>query len=206
MSQPILAAKKQEAVADAEMFLPGAGDKFDWQDGQHRQLAPVQCCPLRWPTTPKERFDLFDAWHGVAMQILHRGRGSFRLMSVAKIVIRWSEGIITDSNADLAVRAGNCNEKTIKRDVADYIGRGLFMAEYDWKRPGGGKFITVRTLRPAVPMILPDDIILPENVLLSRDTSGPDMGLLSRDTSGPGGRDTSGPATIDHKKGGGDAA
>jgi hypothetical protein len=55
-----------------------------------------------------------------------------------------------------------CNERTIKRDVADYISRGLFVAEYDWKRPGGSKFITLRTLQPALPLALPKGIALLE--------------------------------------------
>ena len=201
-----IAAKKQDIIADAGVFVPDDGDKYEWQEGQRRKVEAIDALPLRWPTTPKERFDLFDAWHGVAMQILHRGRGSFRLMSVAKIVIRWSQGVIIDTNEELAQRAGNCNEKTIKRDVSDHIRRGLFVAKYDWIRPGGGKFKTVRELRPALPIVLPEGIILPESVPLSRDTSGPALELLSRDTSGPGGRDISGPATIDHKKGDGDAA
>ncbi|MFA7585423.1 MAG: hypothetical protein WCY11_04385 [Novosphingobium sp.] len=61
-----LPAKKQEATVDVGGFVPDAGDKFEWQDGQHRQIDHVEALPLRWPTTPKERFDLFDAWHGVA--------------------------------------------------------------------------------------------------------------------------------------------
>jgi hypothetical protein len=161
---------------------------------------------LKWPLAPKARFELFDAWHGVAMQILHRERASFRLMAITKIVIRWSKGIITDSNAELAERAGGCSEKTISRDVQDYIDLGILIGSLEWKRPGGGKFVTVRTLRPALPTSLPPGIVLPESVSLSLDNSCPDLEVVSLDNSGPGGLDNSGPATIDHKKGGGSDA
>lgn len=190
-------------------FAPG--DVEPRQSGKRKVFEKVESLPLKWPQgtgaiVKKARFDLFDAWHGIAMQILHRERASFRMMAVTKIVIRWSQGIITNSNAELAERAGNCDERTIKRDVADYLNLGLFLSELDWKRPGGGKFITVRTLRLALPVNLPEGIILPESIELSRDSSGPDMDELSRDSSGPGGRDHCGPSTIDHKKGGSDAA
>lgn len=196
---------KKQAGEPLPAFTPGGYDE-PRQSGKRRVLDRAEALPLKWPQGTKERFDLFDAWHDVAMQILHREKVSFRLIAVAKIVIRWSQGVITDSNAGLALRAGNCSEKTIKRDVSDYISLGLFVSALDWKRPGGGKFITVRTLRPALPIDLPEGIFLPEGIELSRDNSGPDMEELSRDTSGPGGRDNSGPATIDHKKGGADAA
>lgn len=199
---------RNKAGKPLPVFTPG--DLEPRQSGRRRVFEPVEALPLKWPqgsgdAVRKARFDLFDAWHGVAMQILHRERCSFRLMAVSKIVIRWSQGIITDSNEDLAERAGGCSEKTISREVQDYTSLGVLISELRWKRPGGGKFITVRTLRPALPVVLPEGIILPEAIELSRDNSGPDMEALSRDNSGPGGRDNSGPATIDHKKGGGHA-
>jgi hypothetical protein len=188
-------------------FAPGAeAPRFEWQAGERRVVEFQDALPLKWPTTQRERYELFDAWHDVAMQIAHREKIGLRLLAVAKKVIRWSIGAITDSNAELASRAGYCAEKTISREVRAYVGFGLFISELEWKRPGGGKFITVRSLRPALPTALPPDIILPDRVELSLDTSGPDLEAVSLDTSGPGGMDTSGPATIDHKKGDADAA
>lgn len=188
------------------VYLPADVANDRPPSGTRREFAKVEALPLRWPSESKERYDLFDAWHHVAMQVLHRSRGSFRLIAVAKLVIRWSHGVILDSNAELAERAGGCAEKTISREVQQYADLGLFISELAWKRPGGGKFITVRSLRPSLPIHLPKGIVLPDGVELSLDNSGPDLEAVSLDNSGPGGLDNSGPATIDHKKGGGDAA
>lgn len=67
-------------------FTPG--DVEPRRSGNRRVFEKVEALPLKWPAASKERFDLFDAWHGVGMQILHRERCSFRLMAVTKIVIR----------------------------------------------------------------------------------------------------------------------
>ena len=186
-------------------FVPPAGDE-PRTSGKRRSFEKVEALPLKWPPAVKERYDLFDAWHDVAMQILHQEKGSFRLIAIAKKVIRWRDGVICGSNADLALRAGCCAEKTISRDVQDYIDLGILIGSLHWKRPGGDKFITVRTLRPALPTALPEGIILPETVPLSLDNSGPDLAGLSLANSGPGGLDNSGPATIHYKNGGIDAA
>ncbi|WP_210212606.1 hypothetical protein [Mesorhizobium sp. M4A.F.Ca.ET.050.02.1.1] len=152
------------------------------------------------------------------MQILHREKVSLRLIAIAKKVIWWSDGTITGSNAALATRAGYCSEKTISREVTAYVDLGIFAVAFDWKRPEGEKFITIRTLRPSLPITLPAWIILPEGSDLSLDNSGPDLEGASLDNSGPDLEgasldnsgpellDNSGPATIDHMKGGADAA
>lgn len=193
-------------IAQPAVFLPADAANDRPASGKRREFAKVEALPLKWPQAMKDRYDLFDAWHHVAMQLLHRKRGSFRLIAVAKLVIRWTPGIIIDSNAELAEKAGGCAEKTISREVQQYVDLGVFISELSWKRPGGGKFITVRSLRPSLPTELPGGIILPDGVELSLDNSGPDLDAVSLDNSGPGGLDNSGPATIDHKKGGGDAA
>lgn len=190
-----------------EAFDPSTGEIHPARStGLRREIGKVEAMPLRWPSGPKERFELFDAWHDVAMQIVDREKCSFRLMAIAKKVIIWASGTIIGDNAELAMRAGCCSEKTISRDVKAYSDLGILESTLAWKRPGGGKFITVRTLRPSLPLILPEWVILPESSLVSLDTSGPDLEAVSLDTSGPGGLDTSGPATLDHKKGGADAA
>lgn len=199
---------KKPAGEPLPAFIPG--DVEPRQSGKRRVFEKVEALPLKWPqgsgdAVKKARFDLFDAWHGVGMQILHRERCSFRLMAVTKIVIRWSQGIITNSNAELAERAGGCSEKTISRDVQDYVDLGIFIADMGWRRVGS-QIVRTRSLRPAAPTTLPEGILLPENCQFDLDNSGPDGCWVDLDNSGPGDLDNSGPITIDHKKGGGDAA
>lgn len=201
------ATARRQDVSGVAVFAPDTVEKerFDWQEGQRRKIEAAEALPLRWPATPKERFDLFDAWHHVAMKILYRERGSLRLMAVAKIIIRWSQGIITDSNAELADRAGGCSEKTISREVQDYANLGIMIADMGWRRVGS-QIVRTRSLRLALPTILPEGIELPENCQFDLDNSGPDGRGADLDNSGPGDLDNSGPITIDHKKGGSDAA
>lgn len=199
-----LPAKKQEAVVGVGVFAPGA-DKFGWQTQERRKVDAVEALPLRWPSTPKERFDLFDAWHDVAMQIVQGARRGFRLMAVAKKVINWQAGIITNSNADLAMRAGRCSEKTVSREVGEYVRLGVFIVEDGWRKEGT-QIIRTRTIRPGLPVNLNPEIMLPETPV-DLDTSGPDRSGFDLDTSGPVDLDTSGPITIETiRGGGGDAA
>ncbi|WP_041594769.1 hypothetical protein [Brucella microti] len=166
--------------------------------GERRQFHKTKSVKLLWPEGSANRFQLFDAWHDVAMQILHRQKAGLRVIAISKKVIRWSNGSIVGSNEELAIRAGYCSPKTISREIQSYVALGLLVSNLDWKRPGGGKFVTVRELHLALPNPLPEWVRLPDNEHLSRDNSGPDLATVSLDRSGPGGRDNSGPATIDH--------
>ncbi len=172
-----LPATKQEPVD--YVFAPDDGDRFEWQEGQRRKVQPVSALPLRWPTTSKERFDLFDAWHDVAMQLVQRERRSFRLMAVAKKVINWQAGVITNSNADLATRAGRVSEKTMSREVGEYARLGVFIVEDGWRKEGT-QIIRTRTIRPGLPVRLPPEIVLPDSAF-DLDNSGPDRSGVDLD-------------------------
>lgn len=200
------ATKAAPTTHKASRFDPAAGDTPPTRStGIRRALvAKVGSEPLRWPTVAKHRYDLFDAWHDVAMQIVHADGGSFRFLAVAKKVMNWSTGTICLSNADLAARAGQCAEKTITRDVAQAEALGIVIVQMGWRKEGTQVFRT-RTIRPSVPVELPASIVLPERGF-DLDTSGPDRSGVDLDTSGPGDLDTSGPITIDHKRAGTDAA
>lgn len=206
-----LPAKKHEAGVGVGVFAPGAEDSavdVSWV-GKRREkeaIEPVPALPLRWPTTPKERFDLFDTWHGIAMQILHRAKAGLHVVAVSKLAVRWATGCITDSNTELAARAGYCAEKTISREVQAYTTLGLFIPTLEWKRPNGKKFITVRNLRLALPEQLPEWVILPEGRPVSLDTRGPDLAAVSLDTRGPDSRTHVVPPPYPLKEGGDDAA
>jgi hypothetical protein len=207
MSQIRSSAKAAKKKVEGHFDPVPAMDLERIRTGTRKVFEKSESFPLKWPQDKKGRYDLFDAWHDVAMQIIHREKIGFRMMAVSKKVIRWSLGAITDSNAELASRAGYCSEKTISREIQAYADLGLFISELTWKRPGGRKFITVRALWPSLPKVLPDGIVLPDLVELSLDNSGPDLGAISLDNSGPEGMDTRGPATIETiRRGTGDAA
>lgn len=187
-------------------FDPTSGADNDSYSGERRKYKAVKSVKLLWPEGSKQRYDLFDAWHDVAMQITHREKAGLRIMAISKKVVRWASGSIRASNEEMAERAGFCHPKTISREVQAYTTLGLLQSKTEWKRPSKDKFLTVRELFLSLPDPLPEGIKLPNNEPLSLDNSGLDLEAVSRDISGPEGRDTSGPATIYHSKGGNDAA
>ncbi|WP_265975777.1 hypothetical protein [Brucella intermedia] len=202
-----MSAIRKPINQDANLrFDPKISPANDIRSGKRREFKTVKGVKLRWPEGAKQRFDLFDAWHDVAMQIIHREKAGLRLMAISKKVVRWATGSIRISNEEMAERAGYCSPKTMSREVQIYTSLGLFVPKTEWKRPSKDKFLTVRELFLSLPNPLPEDIKLPNNEPLSLDNSGPDLDAVSVDNSGPGGRDNSGPATIDHCKGGDDAA
>lgn len=187
--------------AHPDVFMPGGGDIASGQtwDGKRREIAPRSADPLLWPTTSKARFELFDTWHDVAMQLVHREKGSFRLLAVTKKVIHWKTGTITMSNAGLAERAGFCSDKTITRDVEQGAKLGIFVVSMGWRKEGT-QVVRTRIIRLALPAIFPPGIHLPDEPF-DRDMSGPDGEGGDRDNSGPGDRDNSGPITMCNHKG-----
>jgi hypothetical protein len=156
---------------------------------------------LKWPALQRERYELFDLWHPIAMQILHDAGESFRLLAVLRQVINWSTGEIRNSNADLALRAGNCSAKTISRDVAKYRDLGLIICAKGWRRPGS-KILEKRTIKLALPSVLPDGLWLPESLsdghLLSITNGISRAGHV--DTCCPPDMDTRCPSTLEHPK------
>lgn len=202
----MIPAAEKTSSAKAKRFDPAAGEAHPTRSTGIRRMpvAKAICEPLRWPTGAKHRFDLFDAWHDVAMQIVHADGGSFRFLAVAKKVINWATGAICLSNADLAARAGYCAEKTITRDVAQAEALGIVIVQMGWRKEGT-QIVRTRSIRLSIPHDISPAIVLPDGGF-DLDISGPDRTGDDRDISGPGDRDISGPITIDHKKGGADAA
>src|ERR1700754_1108229 len=62
--------------------------------------------------TRKEQYASFDAWHPIAMQILHREAASFRCIAVFRSVFNWASGTIEVSYGAFRRRGGYCSEKT----------------------------------------------------------------------------------------------
>ncbi|HWD13225.1 MAG TPA: hypothetical protein VG519_07715 [Pseudochrobactrum sp.] len=201
-----MSAARQQGNSAKLQFDPKSTPANDSQSGERRQSQPFKCVKLLWPEEMKQRYDLFDAWHDVAMQIVHREKAGFRIMAISKKVVRWASGSIRASNEVMAERAGFCSTKTISREIQAYSTLGLLISKTEWKRPSKDKFITARELFLSLPDPLPEGIKLPNNEPLSLDTSCLDLEAVSRDTSCLGGRDNWCPATIYHSKGGNDAA
>ncbi|MBX5175312.1 hypothetical protein HJB77_03245 [Rhizobium lentis] len=129
------------------------------------------------------------------MQILDKQGGSFRLMATFKKVMQWKAGEIWATDEELAARSGRCTDRTISRDVATYRRHGLIMVEKGWRKVSG-KFLRSRTIRLAVPAVIPPYIVLSERQDHT-DTRGLSGEAIHTDTRGPNHTDTRGRITID---------
>ena len=119
--------------------------------GKRRQIECRPSRPLRWPTKPKDRYDLFDAWHKIAMREARTNGVGRDFLAVAKIVMRWNRGEIIDSSAELAERAGGCHPETIKREIAQHQRLGTIIIQGSAKRRSDGGMIRTRTIRLSIP-------------------------------------------------------
>ena len=151
-------SKPTEAAPAA--FVPSGTNRVSEapRHGRRRQIAPRESIPLRWPTETKARREIFDAWHQIAMQVLHEERQNFRLVALVERFINWQSGELWPTNETLARRAGGCGESTIKRDVATYQSLGLLMVDHGWRRQRGGRIVSKRTIRLAIPTAFSGEI------------------------------------------------
>ncbi len=118
---------------------------------------------LKWPTVPKTRYDLFDAWHYVAMRLARENKVGVHFLAVAKIAMLWKSGTITASNKHLADLAGGYSEKLIMREISLCARMGIIAIK------GSGRLdadcvrvIRTRTIRLAFPANLDRRIKLPD--------------------------------------------
>ena len=131
--------------------------------GNRREVASTPALPLKWPATPKARYDLFDAWHCVAMRYAHLNGVGLRFLAVAKIVIRWKEQEIGSTNQQLADRAGGCSIEVIKREIAALKQLGLLTSRGGGRRhPDGIRIIRTRTIKLAIPATIDPRVTLPD--------------------------------------------
>ena len=131
--------------------------------GKRRQIKIHTALALKWPTTPKARYDLFDAWHYVAMRLARENKVGVHFLAVAKIAMLWKSGTITASNKYLADLAGGYSEKVIMREISLCAHMGIITIK------GGGRLhadgvhvIRTRTIRLAFPAHLDRRITLPD--------------------------------------------
>lgn len=194
----------------AVVYDPAESEKpnseHPWVGNRRAALAPADALPWRWPgenATAKQRYESFEAWHRIAMQILDKAGGSFRLMAIFKNVIHWKSGEIRTPDADLALHAGNCSIRTVSRDVGHYRKTGVITVEKGWRKVDGS-WLRSRTIRLAVPVLIPPGLIIDDGSV-HIDTRGLDgegahlatrgpsselatRGLITTDTTEDGGR------------------
>jgi hypothetical protein len=131
--------------------------------GKRRQIEIQPALALKWPVATKARYDLFDAWHYVAMRLARENKVGVHFLAVAKIVMLWKSGTITASNKHLADLAGGYSETVIKNEIAQFARMGVIVTKGSG-RPGGqpGRVIRTRTIRLAFPAKLDPRIKLPD--------------------------------------------
>lgn len=204
-----LPAKKMEALASVEAFFPNAADKFEWQEGQRRELPKVAGLLFRWPKTIKEQKDYFETWHALAMKVISDSRASFRTIAVLWRFIHHDSGTMWPTDATLAIVTGS-SEKSVSRDIGQYETLGLLRVDRGWRRNRIGKMVRTRTLIPSVPVCLKGSTDLPviEDHTDNSGLYGEDVAsALHTDHCCPKHTDNSGPFTLEvPMKGSGDDA
>ncbi|MBX5034237.1 hypothetical protein [Rhizobium lentis] len=171
------------------------------RSGVRRTVEPAAgVLPWLWPTERKAQYRAFDDWHDVAMQIVHRAGAGFRLMAVYKKVMRWNEGCIWNSDAELALEAGRCSWKTISREIRLHRALGIIAIELGWRVVHGKRWRT-RTIRLAVPAVLDQEIVV-RDLQGHTDISGPHGDRIDTVHSGPNHTVHRGLITIDGIEGG----
>lgn len=148
--------------------------------GQRKSHEQRSAVPLFWPKEKKDRLTLFDAWHDVAMQIVHLEKDDFRLLAAVRKVLMFSSGEIVASNREIAWRAGHCSDKTITRCIRRYADLGIFVVSPGWKRDGDNLYKT-RTIRLSLPKALDERVKVADFTPFGIDTRGPGLA----DTRGP---------------------
>jgi hypothetical protein len=159
---------KEVATSEARTipFVPGQEVEVDhgWIGRRKGKVAELQkAIPVQWPTGTTEREELLDAWHCIAMQVLHVAGASFRFMAVIERLIDKKTGVITFTNDALAKLAGGCSKRTISRDVSMYESLCLISGTRTRRRQPDDTLIEVRKLRLSFPAILPDGVFMPED-------------------------------------------
>ena len=192
---PLMTGKTPSGAAPAA-FVP-AGSAQDVaaapRHGKRRKIAPRACIPLLWPTEMKPRKELFDAWHQIAMQVLHEERQSFRLVAVIERFINWQSGELWPTNETLARRAGGCDESTIKREVGAYQRLGLLVVDLGCRRQKGGRLVRKRTIGLAIPVGFAGHI----DGIVEGGHRGPDGEVHQGGHRGPGQGGHRGPDTFE---------
>lgn len=175
--------------ASADELAGKLGDK----KGKRRQPAEREALPLRWPQTKPGKLDVFDCWHGVAMEIATREKIGFRVLAVLSKLINRQKMICDATDSLFAMHAGRCCDKTIGREIGKLSRAGLIGKETYTTQDRTGHMVKRRRIWPTLPSDLPDDIEVPSSIEFELDTRGPFQNGFEQDNRGPDRRDNRGP-------------
>lgn len=131
--------------------------------GKRRQIEIQTALALKWPKETKARYDLFDAWHYVAMRLARENKVGVHFLAVAKIAMLWKSGTITASNKHLADLAGGYSETIIKHEISQCARMGIITIKGSGRLHADGvRVIRTRMIRLAFPANLDRRIKLPD--------------------------------------------
>lgn len=106
---------------------------------RERLEAPAIRYPHKWGETFAERGSQFLDWRDIAMQVVQRNGGSFRLIAIFDSVFDYVAGECLATDEKIARAAGRCTVKTISRELKALRQMGLIKAEPTWIEKGGKK-------------------------------------------------------------------
>lgn len=129
-------------IIDANERLTGKRKSFD---GKGSSLFPE-----RWMRTVDERRGQVNEWRYIAMQVITRNGGGFRIMAIIDAVFDMSSCQIISTDEEMAIEAGGCSVKTISRDIRAMKDMGLIIAEETWIEKNG-KMVKGRKIRLSIP-------------------------------------------------------
>ncbi len=121
------------------------------RNGRRRKVSGSPARVLRWPPAMGERRKIVRVWRNIAMTVLQQNRLGFRLVPLLVDYAIAGDGIVFATNKTLAKEGGRCHEKTIQRDVANFVEVGLLIVDYGWRKNRKGDFVRTRNMRLAVP-------------------------------------------------------
>lgn len=154
--EPIRPTEKHQSP---DRFIPDVANEHstDWAGRRKsRRLDRHTPILLGWPTTPSERQEVYDAWHFVAMQVLHKANAGFRFLAIVPRFIDMRTGIVRGTNADFAAAAGGCHPQTISRDILLCEKLCLFIGKRTRNLAPSGEYIVRRSLRLSLPQNIAD--------------------------------------------------
>jgi len=128
--------------------------------GKRKQIALVDA--IRYPDPWRESFtgraEQFRDWRYIAMQVLHRNGGPFRLIAILDNVFDFEKCEILATDADLSREAGHCGTKTVSREIAALEKLGLIVKDVKWndKAVNGKSVKKVRGRR--IRLAIPSDV------------------------------------------------
>lgn len=120
--------------------------------GKHRTRESVRAIryPNKWGETFPEREAQFADWFDIAMQVIGREKGSFRVIAIFDQVFDWVDGACFETNETIARKAGRCTVKTVSRELKSLRDMGLIATQPMWIEKEG-KLVKGRRIMLTVP-------------------------------------------------------